>query len=136
MHLSNCKLNFTLSANLHSLLLTLSWSATYNIIDSEDHLCCFGCRYKCLLFHSEAFCYTKVSHVVYLAFKHVDACVQVAVENFRAKVCNQLSSIVATVFTNNSWQLSKSSGKSLASDSLFTLHAFGQLVHCEGHSHL
>jgi len=48
-------------AKIISLLLTLSWRATYNIIDSEDHLSSFGCGDKCLFFNSEAFCYARVT---------------------------------------------------------------------------
>jgi len=133
----NYLLNRLLSlVSLYSLLLSLSGSATHNVVNSQDHLGGLGSGDEGLLLNTEALSHTKSDHVVDFAFEHVNAGVLIAVVDFRAQISHDLSSVVTTVLTNNSGQLSKGTCKCLNSDSLLAAHGEGELVNSEGHSHL
>jgi len=116
-------------------LLSLSGCATDNIVDTEDHLGSFGSGDQGLLLDTEALSDTHFLHVVNLTFDHVDTGINVAFDNVGTELGDELSGIVATVFTDNSGELSQGTGESFASDSLLASHGLGELVDGEGHSH-
>ena len=54
-------------------LLSLSWSTSDDVIDSEDHLCSFSGRVESLFLDTESFCYAHLLHVVNLTTIHIQA---------------------------------------------------------------
>jgi len=118
------------------LSFTVSGSASYDVINSQDHLSGFSSRDESLLLYSKALSDTEFFHGLHFSLVHVESSVSLSVGDAGSKVGNELSRVVPGVISDNSGELTESTGKGLDGDGLLAFHSLSKIVNSKRHSHL
>lgn len=117
-----------------SLSLSLSWGTSDYIINSHDKLSSLTGGEKRLLLGLEALGDSKFLHIIGFSFPHVKTGINLAFSDEDLDFLDQFTGIITSIVSNDSGNLSESSGVGFNSESLFSGDLLGEFVDGESHS--